>query len=66
MKRASYREAIAWIGYNDSAGDPDALDATVASALVSAVLVADIFDVPAKKVGQDIVKYRRNNMGMTP
>jgi hypothetical protein len=59
VKRASYREAIAWISDNDSGGDADALDPEVAGSLVSAVLVADIFDVPSEKVGADIVRYRK-------
>lgn len=59
MKRASYRDAVDWIANNDSAGDPDALDAEAAGSLVSAVLVADIFEVPSDKVGADIVRRRR-------
>ncbi len=58
MKRASYRHAIEWIALNDSAGDDDALDPRVASELVSAVLISDIFGVPAEKVGADIVRVR--------
>ena len=61
MKRASYREAIAWIALNDSAGDNDALDPTRASELVSSVLIADLFDVPMEKVGEDIVRYRKKH-----
>lgn len=59
VKRASYRDAIEWVALNDSAGDSDALDPEVAGALVSAVLVSDIFDVPSYKVGADIVHIRR-------
>lgn len=58
MKRASYRDAIEWVAYNDSPGDDDALDPNTVQNLVSAVLVADIFDVPKEKVGRDIVKRR--------
>lgn len=58
MKRASYKEAIQWIAENDSATDDGADDPQTVSELVSSVLVADIFDVPTLKVGQDIVKFR--------
>lgn len=61
MKRASYREAIAWIALNDSAGDDDALDPVRVSELVSSVLVADLFDVPMEKVGEDVVRWRKKN-----
>lgn len=59
MKRASYREAIAWVALNDSFGDDDNLDEEAAGNLVSAVLIADIFDVDTAKVGRDIVRYRK-------
>jgi hypothetical protein len=61
MKRASYKEAVAWIALNDSAGDDDALDCEAVSWYVSSVLVADIFDVPSEKVGKDIVAYRKKH-----
>lgn len=59
MKRASYRDAIEWIALNDSAGDDDATDPEVAGCLVTAVLVADLFDVSSEQVGRDIVRYRK-------
>ena len=59
MKRASYREAIAWIAMNDSAGDDDALDPKAAGSLITSCLVADIFGIDQDKVGADVVKYRR-------
>jgi hypothetical protein len=58
-KRASYREAIAWVAKNDSGGSADALDVKEVSELITAVLVADIFDVPMDRVGRDIVRYRK-------
>lgn len=63
MKRASYREAIAWIAANDGAGDDEALDPVHCSEIVSAVLVADLFDVPNEKVGADIVRARQQERG---
>jgi hypothetical protein len=59
MKRASYRDAINWVARNDSAGDLDALDPEIAGSLVSAILVADIFEVTSTRVGADIVRVRR-------
>jgi len=61
MKRASYRYAVAWIAENDSAGDDNALDPEVVSELITAQLVADLFDVPPEKVGRDIVRYRKKH-----
>jgi hypothetical protein len=58
MKRASYREAIEWVALNDSAGVADARQPEIVQDLVSAVLVADIFDVPQSRVGRDIVRCR--------
>lgn len=61
MKRASYREAIAWIAYNDSGADDDALVPERVAELVTSVLVADIFNVETTKVGIDVVNYRRKH-----
>ncbi len=61
MKRASYREAIAWIAVNDSAGDLDANNPNEVQHYVSAALISDIFKVDQLKVGQDIVVYRRQH-----
>jgi hypothetical protein len=58
MKRASYREAVAWIAMNDGDGDTERLDPEHCSSLVSTCLIADIFQVPQERVGQDIVRYR--------
>lgn len=59
MKRPSYKKAIAWVAMNDSAADDGALDPAVTQELVSAVLIAEVFDVPTDKVGRDIVAYRQ-------
>lgn len=59
MKRASYRDAIDWIAQNDSAADDNAGDPAICGSLVSAVLIADIFDVSTRKVGDDIAKRRK-------
>jgi hypothetical protein len=64
VKRASYRDAIDWIAQNDSAGDADALDEDVVSGYVTSVLVADLFDVAAQRVGADVVKRRQALAGV--
>jgi hypothetical protein len=61
MKRASYKEAIAWIADYDSAGDDTSRDPITVSELITSCLVADIFDVPSEKVGQDVVNYRNKH-----
>lgn len=61
MKRPSYRDAIAWIAVNDESGeDTPGTDGAEqrASEYVSSVLVADLFDVPAERVGRDVMRYR--------
>lgn len=59
MKRASYREAVAWVALNDPGGDSDALDTDVVSGLITVCLVADVFDVDPIKVGKDVVSFRK-------
>lgn len=61
-KRASYKAAIAWIAENDGAGDDRAFDPLYCAEIVSAVMVADIFDVDNAKVGADIAKYREKHL----
>lgn len=56
MKRASYRDAVDFIAFNDNAGDEDLPEAIEGYA--STVLVASIFDVPVIKVATDVYKYR--------
>ena len=60
MKRASYREAIAWIGENDDAAswsEPD----LVAHPPVTIVLVADLFAVEISRVVTDVCRFRRTH-----
>lgn len=61
VKRASYREAVAWIGDNDSGAGPDAIDETQVSELVTCLLVADLFAVEPKRVARDIIRWRIKN-----
>lgn len=58
MKRASYREAVAWIANNDGNGDDARLSVDEVKGLVSLLLIADIFDVPSVKVAMDVVSFR--------
>jgi hypothetical protein len=57
MKRASYRHAISWIAENDDTdwlGDNEAGEGIHS---VSALLVADLFDVHPDKVARDLRQY---------
>lgn len=53
MKRASYRDAIGWMAWED---DTEWLSDGVGAISVTACLVADIFDVPREKVEVDLRK----------
>jgi hypothetical protein len=55
MKRASYRNAVAWIALNDETTE---IDPQEIRGFISVVLVADLFDVDALKVASDVVRYR--------
>ena len=57
-KSKNYRKAVAWIAENDSGGADDALDPAGVMNLVSALLVADVFNVEPISVGRDIVALR--------
>lgn len=51
MKRASYREAIQWLAYNDDTqwlSDSDPIES------VSTALVADLFGVDVERVTKDL------------
>lgn len=61
MKRASYREAVAWIALNDETCGPEAQDPKEVETLISVALVADIFGVDVQKVAADVVRYRQKN-----
>jgi hypothetical protein len=56
MKRASYREAVAWIALNDESGSDDGPEQIIGYA--STVMIADLFDVESAKVAQDIHRKR--------
>ena len=55
MKRASYRDAIDFIAWND---EPACTDAEEVRGLASVLLVASIFDVTTDRVATDVVRHR--------
>ena len=59
MRRASYREAIRWIALNDDTAwlDEDEWINGQPCPSVSAVLIADLFDVPVERVIRDIQRH---------
>ncbi len=60
MKRASYREAVAWIAENDEdASWSETSEIDGISTYISTLLVADLFGVEATRVATDIARYRR-------
>lgn len=61
MKRASYKEAVMWIGLNDEDGASERLDADTVAGYISTTLVADIFGVPSIQVAEAIVAFRMND-----
>lgn len=56
MKRASYKEAIEWLAYND---DTQWLTEENRILSVTCCLVADLFDVPREKTADDLEKFMR-------
>lgn len=58
MKRASYREAVDFIAFNDGWGDHDAYDVEAVSGVVTVGLVARIFGVENERVAADVVRSR--------
>jgi hypothetical protein len=59
MKRASYREGVAWIAENDDPGSSDATNLEAVAGYISTSLLADLFGVGRLKVASDVVKYRK-------
>lgn len=63
MKRRTlmdaYLDAVDWIAQHDSAGEDDALEPNIVSELVTASLVAQVFEIDSEIVGRDIVLRRK-------
>ena len=60
MKRASYREAVQWIAFNDNAGNGDTQEEV--AMYITVLLIADIFDVEPDKVASDVCKVREKEL----
>jgi hypothetical protein len=56
MKRASYREAIAWIALNESPADGADQDAI--ASYMTTHLVADMFGTSDSRVAEDVARAR--------
>ena len=56
MKRASYREAIAWIAHNDNAGNGDSEEDV--AGYVTVALVSDIFWKGEAEVAAAVMRVR--------
>jgi hypothetical protein len=61
MKRASYRDGIAWIALND---EPTEMDAQVVGGFISTILLADLFGVEPARVAEDVVRYRHKGAAL--
>lgn len=55
MKRASYRQGVAWIAENDEPAEPRIDEICL---LISVNLLADLFDKDPMDVARDVLKYR--------
>lgn len=55
MKRAGYREAVAWIAWNDEGAERE-LDVIADS--VTVCLVADLFGLEPERVARDVLRKR--------
>jgi hypothetical protein len=58
MRRASYREGVAWIALND---EPEDFDIESVSGYVSTLLLAALFGKSEYEVAAAIVLYRERN-----
>lgn len=58
-KRASYREGVAWIAYEDNLGDDEGVEEL--AGYISVLLLADLFGVSGEKVARDV--YRKRHPG---
>lgn len=56
MIRASYRAGVRWIAVND---EPAEYDAEVVAALISVLLLADLFGVEPERVARDVLRERQ-------
>lgn len=59
VKRASYREAVAWIAMND---EPTEDDLNEVAEAITVCLIADIFGVFPDRVAGDVLRYRKKGV----
>lgn len=57
-KRASFREGVAWIAWND---EPDERDPENVAGFISTGLLADLFGKDAEDVAKTIVRFREKH-----
>jgi hypothetical protein len=58
MKRASYRDAVAWIALND---EPSERDLGFIADQISVVLIADVMNVDPHRIARDVIRYREKH-----
>ena len=59
MKRASYKDGIKWIAFND---EPEETEIPFVKYQISTMLLADLFQVDPEKVAIDIIFERNKNL----
>lgn len=60
-KRASYREGVEYVAWNDDPGSSDALDTEAVGGYISVQMLAALFGKDADKVATDVVEYRKKH-----
>ena len=56
MRRASYRDGVFWIAWND---EPTDRDADAIAGYISTLLLADLFGVDPYRVANDVLRLRQ-------
>jgi hypothetical protein len=59
MKRASYRDGVAWIAHND---EPLSVDREEIEGFISTLLLADLFHVEASRVADDVLRLKEKEV----
>lgn len=60
MKRASYRNGIDFIAFNDK---PLELDVGRTATLISVVLMSELFGVPIEEIAKQVIRKREKYLG---
>jgi hypothetical protein len=61
-KRQGYRFGVRWIAMND---DPSTMNIDDIEGYISVGLLADLFGKDTRKVAEDVLQYRQNNLAKT-